>query len=227
MFADPAPEPWITRLNATAESLSRFYGSGKPRGQTYSEIVDEILTWVRRGLRVCAAFYGHPGVFVTPSHQAVSRARSEGFTARMLPGVSAEDCLIADLGVDPGDAGWQSFEATTFLLYHREFDLSVPLILWQIGTIGEGHGVVEPSRRGLEVLLHRLADRYGADHEVVVYEASPYAVSEPTIERVAVAAVDPEKVSGMASLYVPPQGRPTPDREMFDRLGIAMPAVAG
>ena len=217
--------PWITRLNKTAESLARFYRSGKPRIQTYSEIVEEILTWVRRGLRVCAVFYGHPGVFVTPSHQAVLRARSEGFTATMLPGVSAEDCLFADLGLDPGDAGCQSFEATSFLLYHREFDTSVPLILWQIGTIGEGSGIAEPSRRGLELLLHRLADRYGSDHEVVLYEASPYAICDPTVERVAVTTIDPAKVSGMATLYVPPKGRPTPDREMFDRLGIAPPGT--
>jgi len=30
----------------------------------------------------------------------------------MLPGISAEDCLFADIGVDPGIYGCQSFEAT-------------------------------------------------------------------------------------------------------------------
>jgi uncharacterized protein YabN with tetrapyrrole methylase and pyrophosphatase domain len=223
LFVDPAPVPWITRLNPTAESLTRFYGSGKPRSQTYAEIVDEILRWVRRDLRVCAVFYGHPGVFVTPSHEAVARAHSEGFAAKMLPGISAEDCLFADLGVDPGDAGCQSFEATTFLLYHQEYDTSVPLILWQIGTIGERNGVAAPSAMGLEILLERLAERYGPDHEVVLYEASPYSICEPTIERIPVTNVDRARVSGMATLYVPPRGQPTPDLQMFDRLGIAPP----
>src|SRR2546429_6584747 len=48
------------------------------------------------------------------------QAREEGFEAEMLPAVSAEDCLFADLGVDPGDEGCQSFEATSFLLFRSE-----------------------------------------------------------------------------------------------------------
>ena len=67
----------------------------------YARIVGDILDAVRGGASVCAAFYGHPGIFVTPSHDAVRRARAEGYPARMLPAVSAVDCLFADLGVDP------------------------------------------------------------------------------------------------------------------------------
>lgn len=226
LFADPAPEPWITRLNPSAESLDRFYALGKSRDETYSDVVDEVLAWVRRGLRVCAVFYGHPGVFVTPSHAAIARARREGFSARMLPGVSAEDCLFADLGVDPGDAGCQSFEATRFLLYHRNFDTTIPLVLWQVATVGERGGAVEPSRRGLRVLVDWLGARYGLDHEVVLYQASPYSICEPTIHRLFLRDVESAEMDGMATLFVPPKGEPAPDLEAFDRLGIARPVGA-
>jgi hypothetical protein len=138
----------------------------------------------------------------------------------MLPSVSAEDCLFADLGVDPGDTGCQSFEATSFLLYHREFDTSVPLVLWQIATVGERNGTAAPSREGLQVLLERLADRYGPDHEVVLYEASPYWVFEPRVDRVRLAEVGEAKLDGMTTLFVPPNRAPRMDPEMFDRLGI-------
>jgi hypothetical protein len=37
----------------------------------------------------------------------------------MLPGISAEDCLFADLGIDPGIYGCQSYEATDFLANGR------------------------------------------------------------------------------------------------------------
>jgi hypothetical protein len=57
-----------------------------------------------------------------------------GVSARMLPGVSAEDNLIADLGVDP--AGLQSYEATGFLVYKYRFDTSAGLVLWQVGVLG-------------------------------------------------------------------------------------------
>ena len=43
---------------------------------------------IRAGFRVCAVFYGHPGVFVYPSHEAIRRARAEGFAARMLPALT-------------------------------------------------------------------------------------------------------------------------------------------
>src|SRR3970282_2169154 len=105
-------------------TLQDCYSVGKPRYRTYREMADRILSAVRAGAQVCAAFYGHPGVFVRPSHDAIRRAPREGFPARMLPGVSAEDCLVADLGVNPGEIGSQSFEATDFLGYRRRFDSS-------------------------------------------------------------------------------------------------------
>src|SRR5437899_1041057 len=104
------------------------------RDETYDDIVAEILSAVRSGTRVCVALYGHPGVFARPAHEAVRRARAEGFPARMLPAVSAEDCLFADLGVDPGENGCQSYEATDFLLRKREVDVSAALVLWQISV---------------------------------------------------------------------------------------------
>src|SRR5206468_2355822 len=97
LFANPVPIKWIERLNPSAQSLHRFYAPGKPRRETYAEMVQEIMAWVRKGLDVCVVLYGHPGVFVTPSHAAIRQARREGFEATMLPAVSAEDCLFADL----------------------------------------------------------------------------------------------------------------------------------
>jgi hypothetical protein len=95
------------------------------------------LKYLREGLNVCVVYYGHPGVFVMPSHDSIRQARAAGFEAIMLPGISAEDCLFADLGIDPGRIGCQSFEATDFLVNRRKFDTSSHLILWQIGVIGD------------------------------------------------------------------------------------------
>ena len=72
-----------------------------------------MLAPIRRGIRLCAVVYGHPGVFVYASHEAVRRCRLEGLPARMLPGISAEDCLLADLGVDPGVRGCRASKRPT------------------------------------------------------------------------------------------------------------------
>ena len=127
---------WVTTLNSTAQSLAGFYEPGKPRLDTYDAMVEEILTWVRKGLDVCAVFYGHPGLLVYPSHAALKRARQEGFPAKMLPAVSSADMLIAELEVDPGECGWQTYDATTFLLHQFRFDPRAALISVPTMSVG-------------------------------------------------------------------------------------------
>lgn len=222
LVADPATHYWIRKLNPTAETLETFYGEGKNRLVTYEEMIERILSCVREGGRVCVAFYGHPGVFVYPSHESIKRARAEGYAARMLPGISAEDCLFADLGIDPGVSGCQSFEATDFLIHDRTWDPYVSLILWQIAVIGEmGYRTDRLANRlGLEVLVDVLGTPYGLDHDVVVYEASQYAVVEPVMNRVALADLPDARVSGISTLYVPPKAGSRLSQDMVRRLGI-------
>jgi precorrin-6B methylase 1 len=223
LFAEPVSAKWVSKLNPSAQSLERFYSPSKDRTQTYQEMVEEILAWVWRGLEVCVVLYGHPGVFVAPSDAAIRRARQEGFGARMLPGVSAEDCLFADLGVDPGALGCQSFEATKFLLYPRSFDTATPLLLWQVAGVGVRHGVTQPSAAGLQVLAEFLQDRYGPDHEVVLYEASPYPVFDPIVQRVRLGELPTAELTPMCTLYVPPKQPPPANPDMSARLGVSAP----
>src|SRR5438876_10133388 len=94
--------------------------------------------------------------------------------ARMLPAVSALDCLVADLGIDPAATGLQSYEATDFLVHRRPPDEAATLVLWQIGVVGELGYATEPRRENLALLVERLVETYPRDHEAIVYEASPY-----------------------------------------------------
>src|SRR6185503_1927061 len=136
LVAEPVMQAAVERLNPKTRSLHEHYVLGQSRAGAYEAMIVEILDHVRRGLDVCAAFYGHPGVFVAPSHEAIRRAREEGFDARMLPAVSAEDCLFADLSLDPARDGCQSYEASNFLIRRHVIDPSAALILWQVGVVG-------------------------------------------------------------------------------------------
>jgi uncharacterized protein YabN with tetrapyrrole methylase and pyrophosphatase domain len=222
LVADPATAHWIKKLNPNAEDLYPFYEEGKRRLQTYQEMVERILTCVREGANVCVALYGHPGIYAYPTHEAVRRARSEGYDAKMLPGICATDCLFADLGVDPGTDGCQMFEATDFLVHRRNFDSSCHLILWQISTVGVlTHKTQMFNENGLNILIEVLAESYGFDHEVVLYQASQYPVCEPIMERVPLSKLPTAGVTGISTLYVPPKGtRPPADAVMQERLGI-------
>jgi hypothetical protein len=138
----------------------------------------------------------------------------------MLPAVSAQDCLVADLGVDPGDHGWLSYDATDFLVHRRPLDASCALVLWQIGVIGEIGAVSQPDYRHLDLVAERLAAVFGAHHEAVVYEASPYPLVQPIIERVRLGDLPSAPVTPLATLYVPPSAPPSLDETVAERLGL-------
>ncbi len=222
LVADPLTREWLRGIAPRAEDLSDAYALGKSRDDSYAEMIERMLAPVRRGQRVCAIFYGHPGVFAYPPHEAVRRARSEGFAARMLPGISAVDCLFADVGVDPGEVGCQEFEATDFVLRRRRFDSSSALILWQIGLVGveDVRDADLWSREGLRVLVEVLLETYPPTHEVIVYEASTLPIVPPKILRLPLSALAEGAVTAISTLYVPP----LPDREtdlgMLRRLGL-------
>ena len=215
VLADAVSAHWIQTLNPSAESLGRLYGAKKRRKLTYLETVDQILHFVRRGLNVCVAFYGHPAVFCFPGHEAMRRARSAGFQARMLPAISSLDCLFADVGIDPGLEGCQTFEASDFLLHSRKFDSTSPLILLQPAVIGESALPLRPcNREGLKILTKELRKHYPPGHKVVVYEASQFVVSKPHIVKVSLSALPRAYLTPLSMLYVPPRTRPAANPRM-------------
>jgi uncharacterized protein YabN with tetrapyrrole methylase and pyrophosphatase domain len=219
---EPIAKRYLVSLNSTAESLEHFYEEGKNRFVTYMEMVDRILDEVRKGLNVCVAFYGHPAVFAIPSHEAIKRARREGFYTRMLPGISAQDCLFADIGLDPALPGYQSFDATDFLIRRRRVDTGCSLVLWQIGLIGgTPYQSTKYSPKHLDVLADYLGQLYGPDHEVIIYEAPIYPMFDPVTQLVPVSVLPQAKVSPISTLYVPPNNTNTPlDKDMLQRLGM-------
>jgi hypothetical protein len=210
------------QVNPVAESLHTSYSPEKARETSYLEMVERILFYIRRGAKVCVALYGHPGVFAYPGHEAIRRARMEGYSAIMLPGISAEDCLFADLGIDPSAGGCQSYEATDFLVSRRQYDPCVPLILWQAAVTGDLGYRTECSKSGLRILVDFLLQHYDKSHEVIIYEASRYVGGEPNVKRVALANVLEAEVNLASTLFIPAKARATPDVAMAKRLGIPL-----
>lgn len=204
----PLVELWVQGMNRDVRSLQPFYAEGKPRSETYRQMVDAMMVEVRAGRRVCGAFYGHPGVFAVVPHRAVMQARTEGFDAVMEPAVSAEDCLYADLGIDPGTYGCQHYEASQFMFYQRRIDPSAYLILWQVGVAGD-RTLARFSTGAVfrQVLLDLLMPDYPLTHEVIAYEAATLPISKPRAERMPLSAL-PDAVLGMETTLVIPPAQP-------------------
>jgi uncharacterized protein YabN with tetrapyrrole methylase and pyrophosphatase domain len=220
LVADPITEMWIKKINPNAESLADYYVEGKPRIDTYRAMNERTLYYVRQGLNVCVVYYGHPGVFVDPSHESIRVGRKEGYNAQLLPGISAEDCLFADLNIDPS-IGCQSFEATSFLVRRRKFDTSSHLILWQIGVIGDlRYNPGKYNKHGLIMLVDLLKKYYDPSHEVVVYEEAQYAICKPIFQLFPLSKLTQANVNLASTLYVPPKEQAPLDYGMVNRLGL-------
>ncbi|HET6411531.1 MAG TPA: SAM-dependent methyltransferase [Anaeromyxobacter sp.] len=227
VVGDPVAESMLRELNpAGAESLTTLYAEGKPRIETYNEMIERTLVCVRAGLLTCMACYGHPGVFVYPSHESIRRARAEGYAARMLPGISSEDCLFADLGIDPGISGCQSYEATDFLLNSRTWDPTSSLVLWQIGVVGDAtFKAAGYDLSAMPLLVERLLSVYPPQHLMYLYEAAVFHGCEPIIRPIAASQLPSEPLSAGYTLYIPPAYPRMSDLTMFQRMN-ALKAMA-
>jgi siroheme synthase len=221
--SDGIVELWLKEMNQDVRSLQPYYREGKSRMKTYREMVDALMTEVRAGKRVCGVFYGHPGVFAWPPHKAIEVARSEGYPAHMEPGISAEDCLYADLGIDPGARGCQHYEASQFMLYRRRVDPTAWLILWQVGVAGD-KSLKRFATGGAhrQVLVDVLAQDYPLQHEVILYRAATLPFESPRIERLTLETL-PQADVGMADTMAIPPARPL---EANDEVRARLAALA-
>lgn len=217
--SDPLVELWLQQMNPDVRSLQPLYAEGKSRHDTYREMVEVMLAQVRAGKTVCGVFYGHPGVFAQAPHEAIAQAREEGFSAVMEPGISAEDCLYADLGIDPGKTGCQHYEASQLMFYQRRLDPSAYLVLWQIGIAGDRsfrRFATPPAYR--ELLVELLAQDYPLDHPCTVYEAATLPITRPRIDTVALRDLPHVAVGIQSTLVLAPSRPMAPNPAMLDRI---------
>lgn len=199
---------------------------GKNRRDTYRRMADTILAEVRAGKTVCAAFYGHPGIFACISHMAIADARAEGYHAEMLPGISAEDCLVADLGIDPGRTGMQSMETTQFMIYERRIDPTALLILWQPGLAGElSLKRFDTTAARLQVLVAKLARDYPLDHPVILYEAATHPLEQTRMDTILLRDLPEARLQQITTLVIPAAYPLKLDQAIVDELN-AMPVTA-
>lgn len=212
---------WIHRQNRNAESLDFLYTKPGLRRDNYDAMTLYILEAVRKSQHVCAVLYGHPTLFADPALNAVIQAKLEGYDTRVLPGVSATDCLFADLQIDTSHYGYQSFEATDFLIHRRLLSTTSHLILWEVGIIGQLHYPLKTDNtQGARVLVDYLSQQYPLDQELVLYEAAQYPGFLPRIERLTLQKLITARYSPITTLYIPPLNKAICDNDMLKALNI-------
>jgi precorrin-2 methylase len=218
-LSDGVVEMWLQRMHPDVRSLQPYYREGKSRMQTYRQWVDLMMTEVRAGKHVCGVFYGHPGIFAWSPHKAIEVARAEGFKAHMEPGISAEDCLYADLGIDPGRFGCQHFEASQLLFYERRIDPAGYLVLWQVGLVGNRSlARFETGLAYRQVLVDLLSQDYPLDHEVIIYRGATLPIEKPRIRHIVLRDLPHIPLTAEETVVLPPAVALQPNLVFQERL---------
>lgn len=218
-LSDSIVELWLGRMNPDVRSLQSYYQEGKSRLTTYKEWVKLMMTEVRAGKKVCGVFYGHPGIFAWSPHKVIETARAEGFEAHMEPGISAEDCLYADLGIDPGRFGCQHFEASQLLFYEHSIDPYTYLVLWQVGLVGDlslTRFTTGPAYK--QILVDVLSQTYPLDHEITIYRGATLPIEKPRIQRIALRDLPSAQMTAEETVLVPPAAPLKPNTIIRERL---------
>lgn len=219
LVADGITEKWIEQMNADVRSLQPYYQEGKSRMITYREMVAAMLAEVTAGKKVVGAFYGHPGVFAWVPHNAIKQARELGYNAHMEPGISAEDCLYADLGIDPGTYGCQHYETSQFMFYKRIIDTSAYLILWQVAVAGDRSlKKFSVSKDYLAILVELMCESFPCDHEVILYEAATLSIKEPRVHFIKLQDLPEANLDMKTTLVIPPLNRLYKNHDVIERL---------
>lgn len=213
----------LQRLSKEFICLWSYYGDGSddgtPRNQSYRQMADKIIELVKQGKKVCAAFYGHPGVFACIGNMAIKDLQKQGYRTQMLPAISAEDCLVADLGIDPGERGMQSMEATQYLINQRNIDTGGLFIVWQPGIVGDlSMKKFVTTEQKVALLVEKLARIYPHDHQVILYEAATNPLQQPRIDYLSLSDVPAAPLSQITTLVIPAATSIVADKEFRAKL---------
>lgn len=214
-------EEWVKTMNSDVRSLQPYYNEGTSRRVTYNKWIDMILSEVRLGKKVCGAYYGHPGVFAWAPHETIRLAKKEGFKAHMEPGISAEDCIFADLSINPGTKGCINLEATQFMMKKKIIDPSAYLILWQVGIAGDTSlAKFSTEAEYKQVLVDKLYESYPKDHEIILYECAVLPIEMPRIDKIVLSDLSDVEMSLKTTVIIPPCVQAEADLERINLLDI-------
>lgn len=204
LINEPVLESYIIRLAKASESLNPIYFNSSSRENSYKEIENYIQLKMDYVQSLCFVVYGHPCIFVTPGLQTLWKLNEQVKTV-VCPGISALDCLYADLKFDPSQGGVQLFDATEFIVYEKKPDTSSHTVVYQIGMIGNlGLPTAKINKEALLFLKNKLLGSFDPGKNAFIYEASLYPGADPKIIEFNLTDLDKQELTTLSTLYIPP-----------------------
>lgn len=201
-------DEYIKKLNPNSESLNYLYDEMPNRLATYIAMKDKVVAAVIQDKqKVCFVFYGHPCIFAMSGRLATQELRAQGHTVAILPGISALDCIFADLLID-SNIGYACFEATELVMHQRIIDTSMYIILWQPAMFDNFSTIESCSNAQKQISLQKLVAYllkfHQKDHMVTIYCAAMYPGQSFSATEVALSQLNWSMLSLECTLIIPP-----------------------
>ncbi|MEV5573890.1 SAM-dependent methyltransferase [Spirillospora sp. NPDC052269] len=192
------------------EGLMHLYSPGRPRKQTYAEMVDIVLAAAAADPPVAFATYGSVMVGTTAGHRLLEEARRRALTVHVSNAASSFDGIWADFNIEPF-CGFEVWEASTFMRLAIEPNTRANLLLPQapIFDVAEGLDPGTMSIRtstGVAVLRDYLLRFYPPSHIVHYAKTGSGADSHhmrAEIESFPLSDLDNPGVQQISTLFVP------------------------
>jgi precorrin-6B methylase 1 len=178
---------------------------------SYDQMAARVIASALEHPPVTFAMSGHPTVGAEAPFLIQALAKSLGLNVSVQPGISAMDCLFAELMIDPCQSGVQMFEATDLLLRKHSLIPEVPALIWQIGAVETRlHTTRRSKPRRFERFLRHVLQFYPSSHEAVAYFASQHPLMRSQILRFPLGNIGDHaaELHPGFTLYIPPRGQP-------------------
>jgi uncharacterized protein YabN with tetrapyrrole methylase and pyrophosphatase domain len=204
LINEPLLEMYVKKLAKSSRSLEPIYFKSKSREYAYTDIARTIHLELAKVTSLCVVIYGHPCIFATPGLLALSDIPHSIKTV-ICPGISAQDCLYADLKFDPAARGIHTFDATEYLLYDKLIDTSSHVVIYQIGMIGNlGMPTKQINLEAISFIKKKLLKLYAHEKTAIIYEAALYPGTESKIVEFELDDLDKQALTAISTLYIAP-----------------------
>lgn len=216
-------DEYLKNICSDAINLVSEYKENQDRMTAYRAMAARVLHAALHENPITLALYGHPTVFAYPPFLIKKVSEYLGLSVKVLPGISALDCICTDLMIDPGVNGMQMYEATEMLMRERPLLNDVPALIWQIGAIETTLYSQMPSKpERFEGLKNYLLKFYPPSHQVTSIFSSNYFLMPSTIYHFEIKDICDHAYHLHAghTLYIPPsQYKEVADHFLASKIG--------
>lgn len=221
--SNPKMVAYLAKLGPELVDLGDIYKEGAFDQDVYERLAEIVIVATKSHTHVCFLVPGHPLIYVTSSSLILDHARRLGIKANVLPGISALDTMIIQLGLEIGRHGLQVFESNRFVYLSFKPDPRVPLFLLQPGAIGTGFITAKRKNRAqrFEILRDSLLRYYPPQHRCLLL-VSKFDPRFPSVKRsVAIRRIPQyaELIDYKTSMFIPPSADfEIVDHDFYSRL---------